>query len=234
MDRRRRPCGARDCGHGAHLHAPQEGGHGGRDPRRHLRCRSSLAVRLALGAGLQRSDCRCVERLDRRCRRGGHLAVLGVRRSDAPASPGRRTRGEQTWNEGFGPRSICRGRALGAQRCGTSPGSAKVRPVKEPGTAGEDSRATRRVGVSKYLFLFGWRGETVAGFIKEPSDREAAMRELLQEAGGDLECLYFMFGQHDGLAIVELPDSSSAAAAAMSIAGTGAYSHFETDEIIWR
>jgi len=86
--------------------------------------------------------------------------------------------------------------------------------------------------VSKYLFLFGWRGETVAGFIKEPSDREAAMRELLQEAGGDLECLYFMFGQHDGLAIVELPDSSSAAAAAMSIAGTGAYSHFETHELI--
>jgi uncharacterized protein with GYD domain len=33
--------------------------------------------------------------------------------------------------------------------------------------------------------------------------------------GGELECLYFAFGEHDAIAIVELPDDEAAAAVSL-------------------
>ena len=41
-----------------------------------------------------------------------------------------------------------------------------------------------------------------------------------------------MFGQYDGLAIVELPDSQTAAAVSLAATGSGAFTRFETHELI--
>ncbi len=41
-----------------------------------------------------------------------------------------------------------------------------------------------------------------------------------------------MFGQYDGFAIVELPDSRAAAASSLAVSSTGAFEHLETHELI--
>jgi uncharacterized protein with GYD domain len=88
------------------------------------------------------------------------------------------------------------------------------------------------VGMAKYLALFGFTGETVKRFVENPSDRAVAVRRLVESVGGSLECYYWMFGQHDGMAIVEMPDSHTHAAATLAIVSSGAFTHFETHELL--
>lgn len=84
----------------------------------------------------------------------------------------------------------------------------------------------------KYLALFGFTGETVKRFVENPSDRAVAVRGLVESVGGSLECYYWMFGQYDGMAIVEMPDSHTHAAATMAIISSGAFTHFETHQLL--
>jgi uncharacterized protein with GYD domain len=84
----------------------------------------------------------------------------------------------------------------------------------------------------KFMILFGLKGETVGRFMENPSDRSAVVRDLVGQLGGEFECYYFMFGQYDGVVICNLPDSASAAALGAAVAGTGAFSRYETHELI--
>ncbi len=88
------------------------------------------------------------------------------------------------------------------------------------------------VVVAKYLILFNLTGETVKRFLETPSDRAAVIRDLAQSVGGGLESYYWMFGQYDGALIAELPDSHTAAAVSLSAASSGAFTRFETHELI--
>ena len=88
------------------------------------------------------------------------------------------------------------------------------------------------VVMAKYLALFGFTGETVQRFVANPSDRATVVRGLVESVGGSLECYYWMFGQYDGMAIVEMPDSHTYAAAALAIISSGAFTHFETHELL--
>jgi uncharacterized protein with GYD domain len=88
------------------------------------------------------------------------------------------------------------------------------------------------VVMAKYLALFGFTSETVKRFVENPSDRAAVVRGLVESVGGSLQCYYWMFGQHDGMAIVEMPDSHTYAAAALAIISSGAFRHFETHELM--
>ena len=42
--------------------------------------------------------------------------------------------------------------------------------------------------------------------------RSTAVRQLADSLGGSVECIYWMFGTHDGLVITDAPDSIGAAA----------------------
>ena len=48
------------------------------------------------------------------------------------------------------------------------------------------------------------------------------MADTVRSVGGELECIYFEFGDHDALAIVELPDNEAAAAMSLIENSTGA------------
>jgi len=85
--------------------------------------------------------------------------------------------------------------------------------------------------VPTYMVLFTFRGETVKGFVRKPTDRSAVVAEAARSAGGRLDAYYWMFGQYDGFALVELPDSRAAAALSISVSSTGAFSHLETHEL---
>jgi uncharacterized protein with GYD domain len=110
----------------------------------------------------------------------------------------------------------------------------------KPGTASAILAALRSgahpcigvVGVAKYLVLFSLTSESAKRFIAKPSDRSAVVREVAESAGGSLESYYWMFGQYDGAAVFNLPDSHSMAAVSLAITSSGALSRFETHELI--
>jgi uncharacterized protein with GYD domain len=83
----------------------------------------------------------------------------------------------------------------------------------------------------KYVALFKAKGETIASLMERPSDRAAAVRKLVEAAGGKVETYYWMFGQYDGFALLDVPDSKTAASIVLSIASTGAFT-IETHEAI--
>lgn len=85
--------------------------------------------------------------------------------------------------------------------------------------------------MTRYLVLFTFKGETLKSFMKKPTDRATAVSEAAKSVGGQLEAYYWMFGQYDGLAILELPDSAAAARLAVTVSSTGAFTHLETHEL---
>lgn len=85
--------------------------------------------------------------------------------------------------------------------------------------------------MAKYASFFSYSSETWARMIDAPGDRAAAIRQMLGSVGGSLEAIYWMFGAYDGIAILDVPDSLSAAAVSLAAGSSGAFKHLETHEL---
>lgn len=85
--------------------------------------------------------------------------------------------------------------------------------------------------MTKYAIFFDLKSEAVKGMMDRPSDRERVVSNLLSGVGGTLDAYYWMFGHYDGMVIVDLPDSMSAAAVSVAVSSTGAFGHLETHEL---
>ena len=106
---------------------------------------------------------------------------------------------------------------------------------RDTGRQGQIRSASLHLGVvvvAKYLVLFSLTGETMKRFVARPSDRAAVVRELAESAGGSLESYYWMFGQYDGAGVFVLPDSHTMAAVSLAATSSGAFTRFETHELI--
>lgn len=86
--------------------------------------------------------------------------------------------------------------------------------------------------MAKFAIFFTLKGETVKGMIDQPSDREKVVGDLLASVGGKLDAYYWMFGQFDGFAVCDVPDSTTAATVSIAVSSSGAFSHIETHELI--
>jgi uncharacterized protein with GYD domain len=76
--------------------------------------------------------------------------------------------------------------------------------------------------MSKYLLQASYTAEGAKGLLKDGgSKRRQAAKTLVESLGGKLESFYYAFGETDVFAIVDMPDSVSAAAASLTIAATG-------------
>ena len=82
----------------------------------------------------------------------------------------------------------------------------------------------------KYLALFSYSDTAMAAMIENPAGREPAVRRVLDSVGAQLESLYWMFGAHDGIAIVDAPDSLTMAGVSAAVSSTGAI-RSETHEL---
>lgn len=102
----------------------------------------------------------------------------------------------------------------------------KVRHTAGPATL------VRGIAMAKFVVFFSFTTESARRFVAQPSDRAAVVRGVVESAGGSMESYYWMFGQYDGLVIFELPDSKTAAALSLAVGGSGAFSTFETHELI--
>jgi uncharacterized protein with GYD domain len=83
----------------------------------------------------------------------------------------------------------------------------------------------------KYVILFNVTADALSRFIDNPEDRRGPVSKLAEAVGGRLESYYWMFGDYDGLGILETPDSKTAPFA-LAAASTGAFRRAETHELI--
>jgi uncharacterized protein with GYD domain len=75
----------------------------------------------------------------------------------------------------------------------------------------------------KFLVHFSYTNKGLEGLYKEGgSARREAARQLIESLGGRLEAYYFAFGEHDGIAIADMPDNTAMTAAAGAVGLSGA------------
>jgi uncharacterized protein with GYD domain len=68
--------------------------------------------------------------------------------------------------------------------------------------------------------------------VKNPQDRAAAIRPMIEKMGGKLHGLWLTFGDYDIVAIAELPDAITAASLSMAIGASGAMSSYRTTPLL--
>ena len=83
-----------------------------------------------------------------------------------------------------------------------------------------------------YLALFTYEKAAWRDMVRQPEDREAAARAVIEAAGGSLLAFYWMLGDHDGLAIYEAPDAGSAAAVTAAILASGRIRDVRTNALL--
>jgi uncharacterized protein with GYD domain len=75
----------------------------------------------------------------------------------------------------------------------------------------------------KYLFEASYTAEGVKGLMKDGgTKRRATVEALVKSLGGRLEAMYFAYGKHDAIVLVDLPDSATATAIALTVGASGA------------
>ncbi len=72
-----------------------------------------------------------------------------------------------------------------------------------------------------YMTQFSYTPEAWAARVKNPEDREAPVKALMEKSGGRLLSMYYCFGEYDGFVIYEAPDETTATAAVLAVTAPG-------------
>jgi uncharacterized protein with GYD domain len=72
-----------------------------------------------------------------------------------------------------------------------------------------------------YLLQASYTQEAWTALRKNPQDRTEGLRTLAERLGGKLHGLFFAFGEHDIVALAEMPNDQTAAALSLSAAAPG-------------
>jgi uncharacterized protein with GYD domain len=76
--------------------------------------------------------------------------------------------------------------------------------------------------MAKYLLEAAYTSEGLQGLIKDKaSGRREAVTRALQAIGGKIESLYYAFGEHDVIVVLDVADNVSAAAIAIRVSASG-------------
>jgi uncharacterized protein with GYD domain len=77
--------------------------------------------------------------------------------------------------------------------------------------------------MAKFLLKASYTTEGVKGFMKDGgTGRRAAVQKAVEGLGGTIESFYFSFGESDVYVVLDLPDSTSAAALSLAVNSGGA------------
>jgi uncharacterized protein with GYD domain len=82
--------------------------------------------------------------------------------------------------------------------------------------------------MARYAMFFTYTPATWQRLVTAPEDRTDAIDATFRGVGGSLVGLHYLLGPHDGIVIVDVPDTISAAAVAALVSASGAYAHVET------
>jgi uncharacterized protein with GYD domain len=83
-----------------------------------------------------------------------------------------------------------------------------------------------------YLTYFSYTNTAWHEMVQRPEDREAATRAVIEANGGRLIAFYWMFGDHDGLAIYEAPDAIVAGTVLAGIRASGRIARLTTRSLL--
>ncbi|MDQ6616446.1 MAG: GYD domain-containing protein [Actinomycetota bacterium] len=86
--------------------------------------------------------------------------------------------------------------------------------------------------MSKFIGFVSYTPEAWAHMISEGIDREAAIREIVEHAGGVLENAYWLFSQYDLIGVFEVPNEVDAMAICYAAYSSGSLKHIEFHAII--
>jgi uncharacterized protein with GYD domain len=82
-----------------------------------------------------------------------------------------------------------------------------------------------------YMVQGAYTAEAIATMAKNPQDRSAPVRELMQKLGGQMIGFYFCYGEYDVVALGELPDDTAATAVAMAAVSAGHLKAYKTTKL---
>jgi uncharacterized protein with GYD domain len=86
--------------------------------------------------------------------------------------------------------------------------------------------------MARYLVQASYTADAWAAMVERPEDRSVSVRRMVHHAGGHLECFYLAFGDHDVVAIIEVPDNVAAAAVSMAAAAGGGLRSIRTTPLL--
>ena len=86
--------------------------------------------------------------------------------------------------------------------------------------------------MARYMIQASYSSEGIAVLVKDPQDRSAAVRRMIEGMGGKLETFDYCFGDYDVVAILELPENVTMMATSMAIASSGALKSFKTTVLL--
>jgi uncharacterized protein with GYD domain len=76
--------------------------------------------------------------------------------------------------------------------------------------------------MARYLIKVSYVGEGVPGLLKEGgTGRRKASERIIESLGGNIEAMYYAFGEIDAFIIVDLPDNASAVTASLMVNSSG-------------
>jgi uncharacterized protein with GYD domain len=77
--------------------------------------------------------------------------------------------------------------------------------------------------MAKYLLQSSFTAQGAKGLLEEgASSRKKVIEGAVKSLGGKVEALYFAFGEHDTVLIVDLPDQAAATALSLTVSSSGA------------
>jgi uncharacterized protein with GYD domain len=77
--------------------------------------------------------------------------------------------------------------------------------------------------MAKYLVQAAYTASGVKGLLAEgASGRKKAVEQAVKSIGGKLEAVYWTFGEHDVILIMDVPDNTAAAALSLAVGSSGA------------
>jgi uncharacterized protein with GYD domain len=83
----------------------------------------------------------------------------------------------------------------------------------------------------RFLTQFAYTTEAWQTMVKNPTDREATFRALVEEMGGTFISLDYCFGDYDGVVIFEAPDSKAALSMVVAVVKPGHLKATKTTEL---
>jgi uncharacterized protein with GYD domain len=86
--------------------------------------------------------------------------------------------------------------------------------------------------MARYLIQGTYSSESWAALVDSPHDRATPIRDVVEQAGGLLECFYLSFGEFDVVSIVDLPDNVTAAAVVIKAAAGRALKDVRTTPLL--
>lgn len=75
----------------------------------------------------------------------------------------------------------------------------------------------------KFMIQASYTAEGARGLLKDGgSARRAVVQKMVEGAGGTLESFYYAYGNHDVVAISDMPDTAGALALSLAVNASGA------------